>query len=175
MKIRNILQKDKKAVSLMVGYVLLVTIAIIMGAIVYQWMRSYVPRESIECPDGVSIYIKEVNCEVSGSDYILNLSITNNGRFNVDGYFIRSAAAADAAIAGDDLSESIVSGGSSAGGVVRWPSTLEPGRDASKAVFKLDSNIAFIEVTPIIYETIENKIRLVNCGNAKVKEYVTCS
>jgi hypothetical protein len=168
---RSIMKKDKKAVSLMVGYVLLVTIAIIMGAIVYQWMRSYVPRETIECPDGVSLYIQELNC----GDGVLNLSISNNGRFDVDGYFIRSAETADMTVAGRDLSVGIISGGSAAGGVVRWSSALGPGMDAPRASFSVTGDIAFIEVTPILYETIENKIRLTNCGNAKVKEYVTCS
>ena len=159
----------------MIGYVLLVTIAIIMGALVYGWMSSYVPRGTLECPGGVSVFIKDVKCDSVEGDYKLNLNLTNNGRFNVDGYFIKAAESEDAKIASRDISESIKSGGNAAGGVVRWPSNLIPGQDAEEAVYDLGSNkIFFVEVTPIIYETVENKIRLLNCGNAKVKEYVTC-
>lgn len=158
----------------MIGYVLLITIAIIMGAVVYQWLRSYVPTESIECPDGVSVFIKEIGCEVNGDGYILNLSLVNNGRFSVDGYFIRSAESRDAPIAGNDLSDTIVVGGNAAGGVIRWSAPLDPGKEADPTVFSINDSVAFIEVTPILYETIENKIRLVNCGSAKVKENVYC-
>jgi len=168
------MQKDKKGISLMVGYVLLITIAIVMGAIVYQWMRSYVPREAVECPDGVSVYIQSLACNYNGSDYILSLNLTNNGRFDVDGYFIKSAKDADAKIAGADISENIAAGGGAAGGVVRWSNVLAPGKEAEEAIYVLSEKIAFIEVTPIIYETIENKIRLVNCGKAKVRENSNC-
>ncbi len=165
---------NKKAISIMVGYVLLITISVIMGAIVYKWMKSYVPQETIECPEGVSIFIKELTCDVQGNEYFLNLSLVNNGRFNINGYFIKSAENINSPVAGRDISNNIISGGNAAGGVVRWPSVLEPGQEAPKAVFKLNDNVAFIEVTPIIYKTIENKIKLINCGKAKVRENVIC-
>ena len=171
---RSILEKNKRAVSLMVGYVLLVTIAIVMGAVVYNWMKSYVPRESLECPDSVSVFIKDVVCEGSAGDYNLMLNLTNNGRFSVDGYFIRAAESSEQTIASKDISDSIVFGASAAGGVVRWNNQLSPGKNAFEAGYSLENPIYFIEITPIIYETIENKIRLVNCGSAKVKENVNC-
>lgn len=175
MKLRKI-KKDKKGVSLMVGYVLLITIAIVMGAIVYQWMKSYVPRGALECPDGVSVYIKELECSYDNTSetYLLRLDLSNNGRFDVDGYYIMSAKEEYAQIAGIDISDKIVQGGNAAGGVVRWSNALGPGNEADEAVYVLDEGVAFIEVTPIIYETIENKIRLLNCGRSKVKEIANC-
>ncbi|MBD3247608.1 hypothetical protein GF378_03240 [Candidatus Pacearchaeota archaeon] len=168
--------KEKKAISIMIGYVLLISITLVMAALVYQWMRSYVPRETIECPDGVSIYIQGVSCiyDSSAGTHKLRLNLTNNGRFDVDGYFIRSSENADAKVAGNDISENLVSGGNVAGGVVRWSNVLTPGEKAPQTVYTISSETKFIEVTPIIYQTIENKIRLVNCGKAKVKENVVC-
>ena len=48
----------------MIGYVLLVSLAIIMGGIIYTWMKTYVPKDALECPEGTSLIIKgyEYNC-----------------------------------------------------------------------------------------------------------------
>ena len=56
--------KDKRGISVMVGYVLLVTFAIIISVIVYNWMQSYVPQEDLECEDGVSLIIQKYNCDL---------------------------------------------------------------------------------------------------------------
>ena len=77
---------NKKAVSVLIGYVLLIAGIIVVSGVVYIWLRSYVPRPSIECPEGVSLFIEDMNCEGSN----LNLSIRNNGRFEVNGYFIKA-------------------------------------------------------------------------------------
>ena len=81
------LQKDKKAVSVMIGYVLLVSLAIIMGGLIYAWMKTYVPNEGLECPDGTSLMIKEYKYNCSDLSTI-NLTIKNNGRFDVGGFYI---------------------------------------------------------------------------------------
>ena len=36
---------SKKGLSIMIGYVLLVTAAIVIGVVVYQWMKTYLPTE----------------------------------------------------------------------------------------------------------------------------------
>ena len=86
---------NKKAVSLIVSYVLLISIGLSIAGLVYGWLRFYVNIEDgVSCPDGVHIAIRndlsyfdgERN---DGSQLSLNLSIQNRGRFNVDGYVIR--------------------------------------------------------------------------------------
>ena len=82
------IRKDKKAVSVLIGYVLLVVFAVILAAIVYQWLRTYVPTESLNCPDGASIFISDANyCENA-----LSLTIKNNGRFDLAGYYANLSA-----------------------------------------------------------------------------------
>ena len=81
------IRKDKKAVSVLIGYVLLVVFAVILAAIVYQWLRTYVPTEGLNCPDGTSIFISET----SYCDNQLNLTLKNNGRFDVSGYFLHAS------------------------------------------------------------------------------------
>ena len=84
MKIRRII-RYKKGVSLMIGYVLLITLAIVMGIVAYNWMKTYLPREPTQCPDGASIFIKEAAFDEGTSQ--LTLTIKNNGRFNNKTYY----------------------------------------------------------------------------------------
>ena len=65
----------------MIGYVLLVAIAIIMSMIVFQFIRTYVPKDIVDCPDGVSVFIQET--EYDCDDDTLKVTIKNNGRFNI--------------------------------------------------------------------------------------------
>ncbi|MDP7520887.1 MAG: hypothetical protein QF567_01490, partial [Candidatus Pacearchaeota archaeon] len=55
--------KNKRGISVMIGYILLISSLVVMGTIVYNWMKTFVPTETISCPDGVSIYIKNIECE----------------------------------------------------------------------------------------------------------------
>ena len=166
---------NKKAVSIMIGYVLLIAGILIVSAIVYTWMRSYVPRPAPECPDGVSLFIEEVVCKDLGGNYNINLSIKNNGRFGIDGYYIKATDDPDQAVAVSDISGNIESGGSAQAGIVLFSGgTLGPGDRAINAKYNLDFEIYMIEIIPIRYETVEGKNILVVCGDAKVKENIIC-
>lgn len=80
---------NKKAVSDMVSYVLLIVIALSISAGVYSWMRFYVPseNESQKCSEDVAISITNYNCK----NKLINLTIENKGYFTVDGFFIRGS------------------------------------------------------------------------------------
>ena len=54
--------RKKRAVSEMIGYVLLISIAVIMSVIVYAWLKTYKPGTEVECPDSTSIAIEEALC-----------------------------------------------------------------------------------------------------------------
>src|SRR3989344_8392030 len=81
----GIFPNSKKGLSVMIGYILLISMAITMSAIVYQWVKTYVPQDSIECKDGVSLFVQGYNYDC-GAD-TLNLNLKNNGRFDLAGYF----------------------------------------------------------------------------------------
>lgn len=167
-------KKSKKAVSEMIGYVLLITFAIILGAVVYAWMESYVPREAVECPDGVSVFIKYIKCENAGTDYNLTLNLTNNGRFAIDAYYLRVSENPEIEIGTKPITE-LVSGNVDvvSGGIIIIPGQLQPGTDAETVVFKT-GEAYLAEVTPIRYEIIDGKNRMAICGEAKVKETISC-
>jgi len=41
--------RNKKAVSAIIGYVLLVTMGIVMSVIVYNYLKTYVPADALDC------------------------------------------------------------------------------------------------------------------------------
>jgi len=166
---------NKSGVSIMIGYVLLVVGAIFMGGIVYGWLQSYVPQDTLECPDGVSLFIKDVECSPEGRIYKMNLSVSNNGRFSVDGYFIKASYYEVQEIATVDISKDLIAGGNANAGLVLFPGkALAPSSNAPLAVYDLTNNTYLIELVPIRYEVIENKNRLISCSQAKIKEKVNC-
>lgn len=168
--------KSKKAVSIMIGYVLLITFAIIIGGVVYVWLSSYVPTETIECPDGISVFIKDVECSNVGGEYQLTLNLSNNGRFAVDGYYLKISNNPNINIGTLPVTEAISGVEIAEGGVVFFPgTTLSPGDDAPRSIFKLSEQGYLAEVTPIRYEVIDNKNRLVICGDAKASETINCN
>ncbi len=84
----KLIKKDKKGISEIINYVLLVSLAIIMASAIFAWMKFYVqkplPEES--CPE-VSIILSEYSCNVS--EKMLNISVQNKGRFDIDGFIVR--------------------------------------------------------------------------------------
>jgi hypothetical protein len=173
---------DKRGISIMIGYILLITSAVVMSAIVYQWMKSYVPKDTIDCPDGVSIFITESSCieNIADNTYELRINIRNNGRFDIGGYFIHATDNETQELATIDLSENLLFGKVSRGAVVFIPGTnkvenyLNPS-DEIERVFNSSSKLYSIELIPIRYQVQENKKQLVSCGRAKIIENIDCA
>lgn len=167
---------DKRGVSIMVGYVLLVTSAIIMSVIVYQWIKTYVPTEALECPNGVSVFLKKYvyNCGLEE----LNITLKNNGRFNLAGYFIHVTNKSDQELATIDLSIYTEKGEGKGGTVLFGTKNLfEPGGEMTNVFDLSDSNIGQIhsvEIIPVRFQEEEGKTRFASCGNAKVEEIINC-
>ena len=63
MRILSPLGKDKRALSNMVAYVLLISLTIALSALVYNWLRFYVSESDInECPEGMNLVIQDYTC-----------------------------------------------------------------------------------------------------------------
>jgi cysteine-rich repeat protein len=172
--------KNKKGISIMVGYVLLVVFAVIMGAIIYTWIRSYVPVQPLECDEGVSIFIQDAYHDCDADQLVLN--IKNNGRFSLSGYFLHAADTIGQEVATIDLSEYVESG---YGGVQKFGSSLvylsseenkiEPGNIAgTRFNIPEDLNIELIQITPTRFQEEDNRRRYVSCTNAKVEQIIGC-
>ncbi|MBU2576668.1 MAG: hypothetical protein KKF50_03020 [Nanoarchaeota archaeon] len=98
MRTLSVLNKDKKAVSIIVSYVLLITITLSLSVLVYNWLKFYVqPNEIPECSDNVNIIIQDYFCVPSSQDPYtgvwthgnLQITLKNKGLFNVSGFNLR--------------------------------------------------------------------------------------
>jgi len=172
--------RNKRAVSAMIGYVLLISVGIVLSIIVYNSLKSYVPKDFLECPEGTSILLKNYEC-VGDS---LNLTLKNNGKFNYEGYSIYGANVTGAEIATINLANNFVMGLDEQkarkilDGYVQFSTVnndfMKPQVEAIH-VFDLDSTgIIRLEITPVRYQKVENKDTFVSCGNAKIVEEISC-
>jgi len=77
---------SKKGISEIISYVMLLSLALTMAGGVFAYLKFYAqnPFPEEKCPD-VSAIIREYNC----SNGILNLTVQNKGRFDLDGYTIK--------------------------------------------------------------------------------------
>jgi len=177
LRVFRILQsKNKKGISIMVGYILLVSISVVMGIIVYSTLKTYVPLDPPTCPAEVSVLVKEYSCVVDTS---LDLTIKNNGRFSIAGYFIHISNNANDDIATTDISQYASEGGIAAGGAVIFVAAgdnpLAPTGE-SKVVYDLSNfdfgTLKLIDIIPARYQEIDGVTTFVSCGNARISEEI---
>lgn len=160
---------NKKGVSAVIGYVLLVTFAVVIAGIVFAWLRTYVPQESLECPDGVSVYIKNNSIQ----NNVLTIYLKDNGNFKIEGLFVRYSTDVNQEIAVYDLTEN---------STLPEENKFHPGLVFDELnpneIRKFDFHVKgipyiyAIEVIPMRYETSGTKTQTVACGKAKAKEII---
>ena len=85
---KNSLLQDKRAISGMVSYVLLVIIAVGVSVGVFAYLSLYVPKEKPRCLDDVGLIIERAQCIVNTTTRI-ELTLVNKGLFTVDAAYIR--------------------------------------------------------------------------------------
>jgi FlaG/FlaF family flagellin (archaellin) len=148
--------KMKKAVSPMIGYVLLIGIVIVISGMVYLTIKTYVPVDEVKCDEGVSIMIGNAECD-SDNDRII-LTLKNNGRFDLEGYTVKATTAEGQKIPGLDFSKK------------SFGIPLEIGAEYTETIELNDKKIYSILVTPIL---VEGK-KLIDCGDASVRQDLKC-
>lgn len=174
----------KKGISVMVSYVLLVVFVLIIGALVYQWLKTYVPSQGLECPDGVSLFIKEAEFDDSTSQ--LTITLRNNGRFNLAAYFIHATNSSDQELPIIDLSGYLndTDGPGRIHGnsvlffkaiVVNNPNLFAPGSEKSY-FFDIPPEIGephLIRITPARFQKEDDeRERFVSCSSARAEQIV---
>lgn len=88
-----LLLQDRKGVSPVIGYVLLIVLAVAMGGAVYYFLQLYIPKEQAQCPEGASLIIKEASCNNTNGK--LEVTLVNKGLFTLDGAFIKVGNASE--------------------------------------------------------------------------------
>jgi hypothetical protein len=80
---------NKRGVSIIVGYTLLIVIAIGLSIGVFTLLKSYVPKDTPECKSDVKIIIQDAVCDLE----TLTISLKNKGLFKADALYVRAASA----------------------------------------------------------------------------------
>jgi hypothetical protein len=153
-------RKCKRGISELLAYVLLASLAVTLSILVYNWLRFYViPATPKECPEGVSLIIKEYSCS-NGS---INITLKNKGLFRVDGYLIKINNETDFLGNPKGLPVHLLDS-------VILNNTLNPGDETSKEWdYKTDyERVVEVEVEPF---RIEEK-KTIYCGNAIIKQVI---
>ncbi len=83
--------KNKKAISLMLGYVLLIAIALILSAGIYTWLKVYIPKDNEVCSPDISLSLQSYECDLNSDPKTIKIELRNSGLFSVDGIFVRGA------------------------------------------------------------------------------------
>jgi len=92
---------NKKAVSLLISYVLLIVIAMTLATILYFWLQTYIPDgNQLKCPEDVSLIIKDSccgkeSCDPNNDPGYFTLEFQNKGFHYIDGAYIRFSNKAD--------------------------------------------------------------------------------
>jgi hypothetical protein len=162
------MHKNKRGISLMVSYVLLVVIAISLAAIVYPYLKSIgVPIDKAECPADLSLSIETASCNRTNN--LLTITMLNRGLFNVTGAYIRFAEAGRSVRPQINSGKELYITGESS------PHPLGPGQytpGLNYPVAGLPSATQFvIEVQPAIFK----KGALVPCANKIITQTVECN
>ena len=169
--------KSKKGISVIIGYVLLITFAVVIGAIIYQWMKTYVPQEELNCPDGASIFIEDYSYDCASN---LTLYLKNNGKFDLGGYIIYATNSPGIDVATIDLSQNNTNKS-----LILQPTgikfnEIENNSLNSGEIKREEYNLAgigkiySIEILPIRWQVEKNKKILTNCKDAKIREIIQC-
>jgi len=179
-----LLRADKKALSIVIGYVLLIAISIVMSVIVYAWLKTYVPKDVTKCDEGTSIFLKNFIYNCTAGKEMLNITLKNNGKFSIDGYFIHASNVSNAdSLAVIDLSGKILNGGIVSGNSVKFSQTIEnaltPDLLTNEKMSSFNSTgygrIYKIEIIPIRMQVIDNTKKVVSCSDVKIEQTLTCS
>jgi len=173
--------KGKKGISPLIGYVLLVVFAIVISSIVFQWLRTYIPAQAMECPAGVSLFINNATFEITADGGELSVTMTNNGRFIIDGYFIniKNDSEQDLAIIGisEFLDEEKSGPAVEISGYVLIGSDESPfePQDQVTHVFDIPKTYGepvLVSIIPTRQQEYKGRERFVSCGNARIEEVV---
>jgi FlaG/FlaF family flagellin (archaellin) len=173
--------RNRKGVSMIIGYVLLVAVSIVMSVIVYQWIKTYVPTESLKCSEGTSVFIRTINYNCENST--LAITLKNNGKFSINGVYVRVSNVSDGELATIDLSSRLIDGGAISANSIIFSELVEnaltPTEPSNLKLISFNvsglGQLYKIEIVPIRLQEIDDKKRSVSCGESTASEILTCT
>jgi flagellin-like protein len=160
------LRLNKKGVSEIIGYVLLIVIALSLGGIVFSFLRSSIPQEKSSCPDGISLIIEKASCKGDR----LNLTFVNRGLFSVDGSLVKMGVV-------DRVKKDIINcpnglGTSNCTADFGIENGLKPEDYLNVSIFYGKEGDFELEIEPMV--RIENTTEIILCPRSIVVQEITC-
>lgn len=168
------MRKNKKAVSLILSYVILIGISLALSALIYSWMkaRAQKPFSEESCPEDVSLVLVSAKCSVEGYTDALNITVQNKGLFNIHGYIIKSSDSEEG-IAGKSAFNLYLYGGAVGNNLVDFTYQSDNalvGNERNWTLFRNNTPINQIELEPFIKEEGEIKY----CENSITTHRIDC-
>ena len=174
---------SKKGVSQVVTYVLLIVTALGLSVVVFAFLQGFVPEPQFECPAGLSIVIKEIECV--GSNQV-DITFQNKGRFEIDGIYSRYSSGSDAVSANELKPIEFLPGGAlndittaqAANGFLYFgrnriaPIPLKPTKEYTQR-FSFSGSLAKVEIQPFL--NLEEERELGICEDKVVTREYTCT
>ena len=156
---------NKRAVSEVVAYVLLIVISLSIAGMIYAWLRFYVPGQEQKCPDNVAIVIKEHLCTIEKN---INITLQNKGLFNLSGFYIYISNETGALpILEPTFKSSSRPLSNSERGYILFESPLLPGEEFDMVLsYSMNNRIEEIEIEPFRWQ--DKKVVL--CRDAIIRE-----
>jgi hypothetical protein len=156
----------------MVGYVMLIVIAVGLSVAVFSFLKLYLPEDRPECSEDISLTLDSVSCtSVGNNNYGIGITMTNRGLFDVLRAQIRigDSDRVFRTILNDDAATDFLLGDSND---PNDPLGLVPGESWTNTWTFVTAvgGIKELEIEPIMY--VDNQRVL--CDNSVVKTLVLC-
>lgn len=172
--------RGKKAMSVMIAYIILISIALAISPFVYKYLKTYIEgRDVPECPEDVSLFVKKLNRTYKDDQININITLKNTGLFNIGGYLIKTSDKTDS-VAARDISQYVQGNFHLDPGVMfkvdkenEKINSLSPGEEATHLfIIPNDKEINLIEITPIMWYEDNGKTEISFCDNSKIREII---
>ncbi|MFA5856106.1 MAG: hypothetical protein WC867_02015 [Candidatus Pacearchaeota archaeon] len=168
-------ERNIKADSLMISYVLLISMALILGIGVYGWLSHETPSDvqEVDCGEDTFLSLENYECTPGEAYGGIKLLIKNNGRFNIDGFVLTASNDTNKTpiIKLTPKSKNLIK----SIGYIDFESPLTPGKEKEiefDNIFKNDhlESLVSLKIQPFRYG--ENKKDRLLCKETKFSETV---
>lgn len=175
----------------MVEYVLLIVFSVVLALIVYGVLKTYVPQNKLECPEGTSLLIESYNYNCANQE--LTFTIRNDGRFNVTGYYVYVSDSPEKEVANininknntdspfspslSDLNVEGIKLGMGSEPLPSLESTFEPGNIEVENydLTGINDRAYTLTIVPIRWQSEKGKMKVVSCADQKTTKSIECT
>lgn len=173
-----ITKKNKRGLSEIIAYVLLILIAVSIAGVVYVWLQGQIPKGKTSCPEGVSISIEAYTCNNAIGK--INITFENRGLFNIDGANVLISNVTDVIPSQPITALSALGQSVQEAGFAYFTPSLLSGKNYFESFdYSVYNTITEIQVIPFVFsENIGKDVKantLILCKNSVIRQKVTCT